>query len=626
MTINEMKNEQFPAFSIDEWKEAAEKNLKGKLLDSLSRCTYENIKLKPLYSAEDEVDWETSQFPGFPDYRRGIYSLGYNQSEWYVAQTIQYKNIDELKTSLSSSLDKGQTSISFEVQTDTAGRLKEIIGNIYEKNPFSVNAKLFQYVFIEALLDIAGDSAEKITGFTGMDPIAVLAEQGTLPIKISELYDQWAELIKKADQNMPHLKTILVDTTPYHNGGASAVQELAAGLSAAVFHIQELLDRKLSLEKILYKIVFKFSIGANFFMEIAKLRAARMIWNKITEAYGALPENRKMIIAAETSKFTKTAYDPYVNLLRSGNEAFAAVLGGIQYLHVSPYNEPENNFSSFSDRIARNTQLILKEEAHLNKTVDPAGGSWYVEHLTNELAEKSWELFLQIEDHGGIFEALKSGWLQQQISEIREKRQMDVYTRKQSIIGTNIYANLDDKPLQLPEEPENVSATDIKETVEPIPQIRLSEPFEKLRRRSEQLADQLGRKPAIGLICLGALKQHKARADFITGFIAPGGIEGKQSGEINSTEQAFSFIKETGFEHYCLCGSNEQYAETGMELVREIKKLFPSIKLFLACLPDVGGEKDWRSSGIDEFIHVKSNCYKVVSGILEEMEARMHEE
>ncbi|UQD52663.1 methylmalonyl-CoA mutase [Bacillus methanolicus] len=626
MTINEMKNEQFPAVSTDEWKEAAEKSLKGKSLDSLTRYTYENIKLKPLYSAEDEVDCEISQFPGFPDYRRGIYPLGYYENDWHVAQTIQYKKIDELKASLLSALEKGQTSISFEVNADTIGCLKEIIGTIYDKYPFSVNAKLFQFDFIETLLDLAGDPGETITGFTGMDPIAIFAEQGSLPIKLSELYDEWAEVIKKADQYMPHLKTILVDATPYHNGGANAVQELAAGLSVAVFHIQELLDRELPLEKILSKIVFKFSIGANFFMEIAKIRAARILWNKITEAYEAQPENRKMIIAAETSKVTKTAYDPYVNLLRSGNEAFAAVLGGIQYLHVSPYNEPENNFTSFSDRIARNTQLILKEEAHLNKTVDPAGGSWYIEHLTNELAKKSWELFLQIDDLGGIFEVMKTGWLQQQISEIREKRQMDVNTRKQSIIGTNIYANLNDKPLQLTEAPANISESDKKEMVESIPQIRLSEPFEKLRRRSEQLADKLGRKLAVGLICLGELKQHKARADFITGFIAPGGIEGIQSGEITEKEQAFSFIRETGFQHYCLCGSNEQYAEIGMDFVREIKKLFPSIKLFLAGLPNAGEEKDWLSSGIDEFIHVKSNCYKVVSALLEEMEAKMHEE
>jgi methylmalonyl-CoA mutase len=625
MTINEMKNEQFPAVTTDEWKEAAEKSLKGKSVESLSRYTYENIKLKPLYSAEDEVALETSQFPGFPDYRRGIDPLGYYENEWQVAQTIQYNNIDELKASLLSALEKGQTSISFKVQAETASHLKEIIGDLYDKYPFSLNAKLFQSAILESLLEIAGDSGEKISGFIGLDPIAILAEQGTFPREINELYDQWAELIKKADQNMPHLKTILVDTTPYHNGGANAVQELAAGLSAAVYHIQELLDRGLSLEKILSKIVFKFAIGANFFMEIAKLRAARMLWNKITEAYGARPENRKMIIAAETSKLTKTVYDPYVNLLRSGNEAFAAVLGGIQYLHVSPYDEPENKFSSFSDRIARNTQLILREEAHLNKTADPAGGSWYIEHLTNELAEKSWGLFLQIDDRGGMLEALKSGWLQQQISEIREKRQMDVYTRKQSIIGTNIYANLNDKPLQLTEEHADQADIATEATVEPIPQIRLSEPFEKLRRRSEQLADQWGRNPAVGLICLGALKQHKARADFIAGFIAPGGIEAKQSGEITDKEQAFSFIKETGLQHYCLCGSNEQYAEIGMDFIREIKELFPSIKLFLAGLPDESKEKDWRTSGIDEFIHVKSNCYEVVSALLEEMEAKMHE-
>lgn len=627
MNVKKLKDEQFPKASIDAWKKLAEESLKGKPIEVLSKNTYESIKLKPLYSIGDEGDNSPSQFPGFLDYRRGIDCLGYHQSPWKIAQTIQCRDIEQLKGSLASAFEKGQTAISFEFHEHMTGALESIVGNFYAKYPFSINARLLQFDFIEELLRFSGNSGRKVSGFVGMDPVAILAEHGNLPEKISGIYDRWADLIEKTNRKLPRLKTILADAAPYHNGGANTVQELACGISTGAFHLQELLNRGFHLENILSNIVFKFSAGANFFMEIAKFRAARLLWNKVTEAYGAAAENRKMVIAAETSRLTKTVYDPYVNMLRGGNEAFAAVMGGIQYLHVSPFNEPESEFSPFADRLARNTQLILKEEAQLQNTADPAGGSWYIEHLTNELAEKAWELFLQVEESGSIFEAMKTGWLQKQISEIRDKRLHDINTRKQSVIGTNIYANLADRPLFVSGHSfPGINAAGWKEHVESIPQIRVSEPFEQLRRQSERLAEKSGVKPAVGLICLGTLKEHKARAEFVTGFLAPGGISTVKSQEINSVGHAVSFIQETGLPYYFLCGSNERYKEIGLDLAGEIKKQLPKIKLYLAGLPAEGEENEWLSNGIEDFIHLKSNCLQTLSSLLVEMEVRKNDE
>ena len=224
--------------------------------------------------------------------------------------------------------------------------------------------------------------------------------------------------------------------------------------------------------------------------------------------YGVADDKSKMHIAAETSSFTKTINDPHVNLLRAGNEAFAAVVGGIQYLHVSPFDEITGS-TSVSERIARNIQLLLKEEAHLKKVIDPAGGSWYVEDLTNNLAEKAWGFFQTIEAKGGILEVLKSSWLQQEIAKVYQKKNHDVQTRKKSIVGTNVYANLDEIVTYQKTQVKNSYFTQKEYSfvkVEGIPELRLSGPFEELRSKASYLEGKFGSKPTVGMICLGEFK------------------------------------------------------------------------------------------------------------------------
>lgn len=623
MSIKGMINEIFPLFSFDNWTQKAEETLKGKSLDTLTRNTYENIKLKPLYSKEDTQKLVVSQFPGYPDYRRGFDSLGYITNDWKIAQTIVATDSKQLQEKLKSAFQKGQSAISFEVSEQFLKDVPKILDHFIKRYPFSLNAKTYQSQLLTEIGNLAEEQGikEEITGYIANDPIANLVEGGNTFVKTSIIYEQWSDTIRKAAENFPNIKTILVDTTPYHNSGANAVQELAIALATAVNHIRLLTERGLSLEILFSKIVFEFSIGANFFMEIAKLRAAKLLWGKIGDAYGVDIESHKMLISARTSKFTKTKYDPNVNLLRAGSEAFAAIIGGIQYLHVSPYNEPEGDSTAFSDRIARNTQLILREEAYLKKIVDPAGGSWYIESLTNELAEKAWELFLEIDDNGGIIETLKSNWLQEQILTVKTKRLADIFTRKQSLIGTNVYASLMDQPLHLKATIKPpVSKNKQGETIHSLPQERLAEPWEKLRSKSEQLRTQNGVDPAVGLICLGELMDYKARADFITGFLAPGGIQVVNSPLIHTAQAAVTFVKNSRHNYFCLCGSDQTYETLGLILVRELKKQFPGIKLYCAGIPSNEGE--WFEAGVSQCIHVKSNCYQTLLAMLEEMEVK----
>jgi methylmalonyl-CoA mutase len=475
---------------MSEWQKKVENSLKGKSIDTLSRIIYEKIRLKPIYTKEDLADKPISQFSGLPDFRRGFYPLEYAKSEWKIAQRIPATTAEELHTKLSKALQNGQTAISFEVTQPLIRELPNIITDFYKTYPFSLNAKQHHSQLLTKLSELAKeDSKELINGFIGMDPLALLVETGFLEDDLNLTYDQWANTIKKTNVSLPNLRTILVDTIPYHNGGANAVQELAVAIATGVHHIRSLTERLLSIETIFKKMVFSFAVGSQFFVEIAKLRAAKILWSKIAEAYEVSMDHQAMEISAETSLFTKTEYDSYVNLLRAGSEAFAAVLGGIQYLHVNPYKIGEDSNTPLVQRIARNIQLILKEESYVKNVVDPAGGSWYIESLTNELAEKAWELFLSIEDQGGIEQVLKSNWLQEQILKVKMKRQNDVVTKKQSVVGTNVYTDPNEEFKQKSVLKNNEQFESKRKIIQPIHQERLTEPYEKLRQK-ENVAEK----------------------------------------------------------------------------------------------------------------------------------------
>lgn len=626
-----MKNTSFPSYSNEEWKEAVEKTLKGKTADSLSTDTYENITLKPLYTAEDRLNRQSS-LPGYVDYLRGINHLGYITNPWKIAQTIRYDNLEQLEVYLNEAFANGQDSIAFEIKEELflqEEKLEFILRELYKRYPFSIDAGHSQKRLLTSLTSMSEKAEDKksVSGWVGQDPLAILAETGKLPTSIHEYYKDWSETLKLSNQQFPNLQTILVNTIPYHNSGANAVQELAVAAAAGVSHIQMLLEQGMKLDEILSKMIFKFSVGSQFFMEIAKLRAARIIWSKVTETYGANSEERKMKIAAKTSFFTKTVFDPYVNMLRSGNEAFASVLGGVQYLEVSRFDEAFAEFNSFSNRVARNTQHILREEVHLDKVVDPAGGSWYVESLTKELAEKAWSLFLEIESQGGIVQTLKSGWLQKEIYTVTDKRKAESFHRRKSLIGTNIYANNEESfEINLDAKHSEESATTEEfEKIEPLKQERLSVPFEELRFAAKKITEKQGANPSVGLINLGELKKHKARSDYIAGVLAVGGITATKSEPVFSEGDALSFVRESQLKHYFLCGDNSQYDGNATELVSKVKAAYPDVTLYIAGLPDAQIQQMFKEAGADDFIHIKSNVFHILSILLKEMEVSKFE-
>ncbi|SEM88024.1 heterodimeric methylmalonyl-CoA mutase small subunit [Mesobacillus persicus] len=617
MKLENMRETSFPLSTLTDWADKATESLKGKSIESLSNSTYEGIQLKPLYTKEDIDTFSLSQYPGGTNFSRGIDARGYTGKSWHVANKKPYRNLEQLAEKLNIALTTGQTALAFDVKAELFSdndKLAKWLGDVTSQGPFSVDAKEYLKPFLAEVIGATKENKSEVTGFIAADFIATAAGKGNFH---EEDMNDWLEAIKLADQELPNVKTILIDSSVYHNSGASAVQELGISIATGVFYVQKLLDHGLSLDEILKKTIFHYSIGSNFFMETAKLRAARILWDKAMEAYEANEESRKMVISAETSQFTKTVFDPYVNLLRAGNEAFAAVLGGVQYLSVTALDEVAGKTSSFSERIARNTQLILKSEAHLEKVTDPAGGSWYVETLTHELAEKAWSFFLEIDEQGGILEVLKSNWLQNDLAKTRAKREEDLYLRKQSMIGTNVYANVTEQMDSI--DVKSYSPSSSSTMFLPLENKRLAEPYEFLRYRALEIERNTGEKPAIGLIGLGDLKKRKPRVDFMTSFLASGGIEAKKSEDIHDSQAAIQFIKETGLKHYCLCGDNYQYEEQGLNLVKELAVKLPELQLSLAGLPDEVTRTALSQAGIKQYYHVKSNNYEALSNLLNEM-------
>ncbi|PFA63931.1 methylmalonyl-CoA mutase [Bacillus sp. AFS015802] len=586
MKLSDMKDQSFSRRTHTEWQEAAEKALKGKGISSLHTSTYENIDLKPLYTEEDVPHRDRVK-----DYIPNVEAKLERASKWFIAQSIKRDSWEELTTAVKDALSRGQNCLSFSIgdlkhEENLYSFLEEMMG--FDTPVFSIDKKTSLSILgLDEIPEWKGRN-----GIIGFDPLS----EGEWSVE--DRLEEWMKLVERADKRLPEVKTIIVNSAPYHNKGASATQELAYALSEGVAYIEALREKGWTLEKAAEKMHFHFSVGSHFFMEIAKIRAFKKLWKEILSSYGVAEDviSRAVSVSAETSRFNKSTLDSYVNMLRGGGEAFSAILAGVDYLVVAPFNEVSGDVNPFSERIARNTQLILGEEAHLDKVIDPGGGSYYVEWLTEEVGKLAWKEFQQVDEKGGVVVSLKDGFIEGQINRVRDARIHDLATRKNSMIGTNIYANLEE------------SLPDPSSTSEE----RLSLPFEDLRSRAQKLT----RKPVAGLIGLGELKTHKPRADFVKGFLAAGGIHAHQSKESWSKEDILHFIEETRYPYYVVCGKDEEYDHQLTMIVESIHVIDADIVIDIAGkIPDEKRSK-WERMGLNGSIYNKQNILKKMDELL----------
>ena len=600
----EVKFDEFEKPTYEEWVEACNALLKGKPFDKIMFTkTYEGITFDPIYtwrtgpSATDKI-LPTDDYPGMGDFLRGATVNGYKCAPWGIAQACDETLPKENNELLKHEIDRGSTVYNVRIDTATADGIDvmdaEKPGDIgvsitaledmhtlldgldMEKIPFMMYAgtsSLRMLALVAATLKAKGKDVSKVKGVIGANPIAQLIKRGKLNQPLEELYDEMAEAIRWTRKNAPQLRTILVRSDIFSNGGANAVQEVAYTFAIAVEYIREMQKRGIDIHDIAQSLHFAFNTGATFYIEIAKLRAARQVWSNIMKAFGAEEKDRSCKIHARPAMFTKTIFDIGVNMLRETTQIFSAVVGG-----VDSYDATVRKGDEFSRRIARNVHIMLQEEFGMLRPIDPAGGSWGIETLTKEMAEKIWGEFQKIESLGGILKALKEEYPQQQILEILKQRFKALDLRKDSAVGTNMYPNmteelLDPRPEDVPalkkelsegvekyradmdkdflkEKLEELKAadTDIVEKaiaafsagatisevrtaraakadsieVRKIYAHRWTERFEKLRFDTQAFKKETGKNVEIFLANMGPIPQHKARADFSTSFLQVG--------------------------------------------------------------------------------------------------------
>lgn len=606
MDIKDVKDLSFPKSDYEHWRLAAEAALRGKPIDKLKTVTYEGIILNPLYT-KDNDSVLTESNPGEFPYTRGIYPNGYHDQPWAVSQPVGGADSKNANTKMKSALLRGQNAVVFPAELLAQGNLWELFDGLpLDQLPLYIDSRGLQKNLLPQLAQLSSP----LTGVLAEDPVAEWCVDGQIPEKPDVFFESWFHTLRALDEHSPQLKSMLIKSVTYHNAGASAIQELAYALATAALYVEEGQKNGFTVENLADKLIFSFAVDSDYFMNIAKLRAARRLWAQFAEAYDADPDHFKMVIHAVTSERSETLYDEHANILRTANQAFAAVIGGIQYLEVHPYNHASAKENPLADRIARNIHLILKEETHITEVVDPAGGSWYVEQLTDELAVKAWEKFFDIHTSGGILPLIREGEIQNEIMDVFNKRETDLATRKVSIIGTNVYPNPADlgSDRSVVKDKNSFYTLTDPQSITPIKPKRLSESFEQLRQRSAAHRKISGEAPQIGLLTIGELKSYKPRADFMKALAAAGGIEVVEG----SSVEAINFIKKTSVHTLCLCGSDEDY-QSIVQLVKDIKEELPTVQLYLAGKQTQEVEDEFKAYGIHEFIHIKTNAVRLLT-------------
>jgi methylmalonyl-CoA mutase len=671
---------EFPATPYAEWRAAAEESLKGAPFEKkLITRTHEGIDLQPIYNASDlEALGLPENWPGLPPYTRGTKVAPDRFDPWMVAQELPYGEAAVFNEAARADLMRGQNALN--ILLDVATRrgldpdqtdawkvahcglsislfadLEKALEEIHiEAIPVLVSAGASALPMLGALVALAekrGLPVEQLRGAVLADPLTEYARDGKLGLALADAYREMAETVRWAGTTGSKLRTIGVQGGLWADCGGNAVEELAFALATATEYIRELLKQGLSIDEVAPRFVFEFSLGSDIFPQISKLRAARLLWNKIVQAFGGA--DGAMFIHGRSSILNKATLDPHTNMLRATAEGFVGAIGGADSFHVAAFDEPIRTPDSFSRRIARNVHVILAEECGFAEPVDAAGGSWFIETLTFQLAEKAWALFQEIEAKGGMHTALLNSIPQVATAQSAEKRRSAAATRRDALIGVNHFPNPTEKPLEvagadhaavyaarsqavaaargeasagtLTGVPSVVAAwkngftlnqivsalprsSATEKAIQRIRVVRISEAFESLRAKARHHAKAHdGNLPKIWLANFGPPKQCKARADFSTGFLTPGGFAVEGGPGAKSVEEAVEAAVAADPLAVVICSTDETYPEIVPAFVAAVREHKPGLRVILAGYP-AEQIPAHEAAGVNDFIHLKLNC------------------
>ncbi len=595
----ELLFDQFPPVSTAEWKAKVEADLKGAPFDKkLVWRTNEGFNVQPMYRAEDIADLKTTDsLPGEYPYVRGTRT----DNNWFTRQEILAASAKEANEKALDVLGKGVNSLGFAVKEPTVEELKELLAGI-DLSAVEINLRSCPKKALTLAKSLAeylkSEGKEKeFKGSIDFNPFKKALKHGVeFPGDIAAMAVEILDAVK----DVPGVRVLSVNSDMLSNAGAYIFQELGFALSWGAEWLTMLTEKGLPVAEITSRVKFNMGVSSNYFMELAKFRAARMLWAQIAKQYGAAEADCKLAVHASTSKFNQTIYDAHVNLLRSQTECMSAALAGVDSITVTPFDVPYKTPDDFSERIARNQQLLLKEESHLDKVVDPAGGSYYVETLTAAIAAEAWKLFLEIEDKGGFLAAVNNGDVQNAVRESSVKRHTDVARRKEVLLGTNQFPNINEMAAAKIETTGcgcGCGCND-SENEGGLPTARAASDFEALRLATEAAANR----PKVFMLTIGNLAMRLARAQFSTNFFGCAGYEIIDNLGFDTVEQGVDEALAKGADIVVLCSSDDEYATLAPEAY---KYLAGRAEFVVAGAPACMDEL--KAAGINDFVHVRCN-------------------
>ncbi len=617
--MQEKKEQQlfndFPPVSTKAWMEKIRVDLKGADFEkSLVWRTNEGFNVRPFYRAEDLKPLAyLDVLPGeFPYIRGNDIKIG----GWLVRQEINVSDVTSANKKALDLLSKGVTSLGFCFEDDAKISEESITtlleGVDIEEVEINFEVKTGYSKLVEVLSSLFVGSP-KVKGSVNFDPLGIYTVTGKACRPFDEVFDFASEILESL-KDFSNFRSIGVRANYFNNAGASIVQELAFALAMGNEYLSQLTDIGVSVDYVARNIKFNFGVGSNYFMEIAKLRAARMLWANIVEQYKPEKiESAKMHIHCETSEWNKTIYDPYVNLLRTQTEAMSASLGGTQSLTVIPFDSFYKTPDDFSERIARNQQLLLKEESYFDRVEDVSAGSYYIENLTDSIATEAWKLFVEVEEKGGYLTALKDGFVQKLIGESAAKRRKAVATRRKNFLGTNEYPNVTEKISGQIEEVKKYETKSEEREIEPITLFRGAEEFEALRLATEKS----GRQPKVFMLTFGNLSMRIARSQFMGNFFGCAGYKIIDNNGFKTVEAGVKAAKEAGADIVALCSSDDEYAEAAPKALELLKE---NATLVVAGAP--ASMDELKAKGVEHFINVRTNVLETLKMFNEKLTQR----
>ena len=639
----------------EQWRKTAAAALKGKPIEKLVR-RIGDLAVHPLYSRADAAAGPEG-WPGQVPYVRGLKS---DRPAWDIHQVYPATTLEDLNRAILTDLARGVTSVELAIATQhgprPAAELRDIgdldaaLAGVYDDlAPVGLSAGLYgapAAAVLIALWQKRGRDPAGHRAALNIDPVDAWVRSGTIESAPELGLPALADVARYLRDAWPLVRSARVDTSVYHEAGATETDELAAALATGVAYLQAMLDGGLTVGEAARQISFRLAVDADLFLGIAKLRAFRQAWGRVLEAAGA--EVAHGHIEASTSRAMMTVRDPWVNILRTTVGAFAAAVGGADAIHVRPLDEAIGLPDELALRLARNTQVILQDESHLAQVMDPAGGAWYVEAITAQMATAAWSTFQDLQRQGGIVATLRSGWLQDRIDEAWARREKDISRRKEPITGVSEFPHLQETPVERPaadnaarrpaaqdtldlswptQQPPGeatkraVNAATRGASIERLlaawqatatsthgaPPARTLElrtragGYESLRTASDRYLVANGHRPQLLIVALGSVAEHTARATFAKNFFEAGGIEAVGATPVHDADAIPALVqKHAGARLAVLCGTDARYEQ-------DVAKVAPALKaagietIYLAGRPGEH-EQAYRAAGVDTFI------------------------